>query len=79
MTISLLNWEYQFNMKHNWNLLSNERKTKRSLILGILAIASYVIWYEDILQWRMGGPFFVITPPPCGAGEIVIHDWDESC
>ena len=18
-------------------------------------------------------------PPPCGAGEIVIHDWDESC
>jgi hypothetical protein len=28
MTISLLNWEYQFNMKHNWNLLSNERKTK---------------------------------------------------
>ncbi|WP_323771180.1 hypothetical protein [Antarctobacter sp.] len=43
-----------------WKRLSNKQKTKRTVVVGVLAVAACAIWYDDILQWRRGtGLFFI--------------------
>lgn len=47
-------------MEFNWKRLSNMQKARRTVVIGVLAIASCVIWYDDILQWPKGrGPIFM--------------------
>ncbi|MEO9947782.1 MAG: hypothetical protein ABJE99_01125 [Roseobacter sp.] len=41
-------------MELNWKKLSNKKKTKRTIIFGVVAIAACAIWYDDILQWPRG-------------------------
>ena len=49
-------------MELNWKLLSNAQKFKRTVFLGVLSIASCVIWSDDILLWPRGkGPIFIIV------------------